>query len=200
VSRVPDVLEPMRGWRAWVVGRVGAQGTGSAPLLGLSAVSWPQEPWPAGRPAVASCRTGHVAPDPGCQCGLHAFRDATDLRTVFLPEPFFAPATVVGPVVAWGTLALHERGWRAQYAYPEALAIVCGWCLTVREEVRTATVAITRSHDIGVVGLCRDCIAPPSPAPGRLRASDVLTALCESYHVPPISLSALESSAAGGPS
>jgi hypothetical protein len=103
-----------------------------------------------------------------------------------------APATVVGPVAGWGRVAMHERGWRAQYAYPEALALVCGWCLTVREEVKAAAVAITLSRDIGITGLCPECVAPLSPAPGRLGAPDVHAALCSRYGVPPIGIGALE--------
>jgi hypothetical protein len=192
MSRVPDAVEPIRGWRAWVIGTRAEQGTGPVPALALRAVLWPQEPWPARRPTIASCHRGHAAPDPACQCGLHAFREATEVRTVFLPDMLLAPATVVGPVVGWGTVALHERGWRAQYAYPEALALVCGWCLTVREEVKTATVAITLSRDIGIAGLCPECVAPLSPASGRFGASDVLAALCSRYGVPPISVGALK--------
>jgi len=192
MSCVPDAVEPVRGWRAWVIGTCGEQRTGPVPAFALRAVSWPQEPWPARRPTIASCRRGHAAPDPACQCGLHAFREAAEVRTVFIPDILFAPATVVGPVAGWGTVALHERGWRAQYAYPEALALVCGWCLTVRAEVKTATVAITLSHDIGIAGLCTECVAPLSPANGRFGAPDVLAALCLRYGVPPISIGALE--------
>jgi hypothetical protein len=200
MSRVPDAVEPIRGWRAWVVGTLGEQGNGPLPALVLRAVAWPQDPWPARRPAVASCHLGHAAPDPGCQCGLHAFREATEVRTVFLPDMLFAPATVVGPVGGWGTLAMHERGWRAQYAYPEALALVCGWCLTIREEVKTATVAIAPCSPTGVVGLCAGCVRPLTPAPGRFSAADVLAVLCSRYEVPPISIGALERITVAGPS
>jgi len=35
---------------------------------------------------------------------------------------------VVGSVSLWGTVVEHERGWRAQFAYPARLRLVCAMC------------------------------------------------------------------------
>ena len=35
---------------------------------------------------------------------------------------------MVGTVALWGTVVEHERGWRARYAYPDRLTLVCSMC------------------------------------------------------------------------
>jgi hypothetical protein len=189
LNRVPDAMEPVFGWRAWALGALLEHNDGPASAIALKSVTWPQEPWPAGRPAVASCHLGHEAPGCVCTCGIHAFRHATDLRTVFQPDILDAPPTVVGPVLGWGTVAMHERGWRAKFAYPEALALVCTRCLARGQMVKTATAAISRHWGI-VVGRCAECGDNSATGPGRFHASDVLRALCSRYGVPPILIGA----------
>jgi hypothetical protein len=189
LNRVPDSIEPVLGWRAWALAALLEHNDGPASAIALKSVTWPQEPWPAGRPAVASCHLGHEAPGGVCTCGIHAFRHATDLRTVFQPDIIDAPPTVVGPVLGWGTVAMHERGWRAKFAYPEALALVCTRCLARGQMVKTATAAISRHWGI-VVGRCAECGDNSATGPGRFHASDVLRALCSRYGVPPILIGA----------
>lgn len=61
---------------------------------------------------------GH-APAEGCDCGLYAFHDLPDAITY---RTALDVTDVVGIVRGWGSLRVHQDGWRAQYA--EILAIV----------------------------------------------------------------------------
>jgi hypothetical protein len=65
----------------------------------------------------------HRSPEPGCTCGVHAIKDPSRLarsgRT----------AAVVGRVAMWGRVIEHSKGYRAEFAYPSRLRLVCSWCL-----------------------------------------------------------------------
>jgi hypothetical protein len=67
----------------------------------------------------------HEAPDIRCSCGIHAARS---LATFDRPRPAWPPPPVIGTVSLWGTVVEHERGWRARYAYPARLGLVCAMC------------------------------------------------------------------------
>jgi hypothetical protein len=73
--------------------------------------------------ARCSARRAHHSPDPSCTCGLYAFKSKTVLRS---PKTWFP---VIGTVSMWGRIVEHERGWRAEHAYPDRLRLVCGECL-----------------------------------------------------------------------
>jgi hypothetical protein len=64
-----------------------------------------------------SPRPSHRAPDPDCECGLHAW---------YAPNSGYARgapgSTVHGAVAAWGRIEAHWHGFRAEYAEPMALA------------------------------------------------------------------------------
>ncbi|MGZ8631401.1 MAG: hypothetical protein ACXWZF_10625 [Actinomycetota bacterium] len=46
-------------------------------------------------------------------------------------RPAWPPAPVVGRVSLWGRTIVHERGWRARFAYPDRLRLVCAVCAWV---------------------------------------------------------------------
>jgi hypothetical protein len=50
-----------------------------------------------------------------------------------MPLHRFPPLPVVGTVSLWGRVIQHERGWRAQFAYPDRLRLVCSACLAIGE-------------------------------------------------------------------
>ncbi len=122
--------EPILGWRAWRLHRMDA---------GLRIV--PTTPRSAWEPRVAihaTCSGSHTreymvynpelakfhrSPEPGCTCGVHAIKDPARLarsgRT----------AAVVGRVAMWGRVIEHTKGYRAEFAYPSRLRLVCSWCL-----------------------------------------------------------------------
>lgn len=116
----PDLIEPIEGYRSWIV-RVHPTGD---PLL---ASPFRRSAWAAGTPATAVCdrRTAsgsrHDIPASGCDCGIYAYRTAT---------PALADAAkarglraVTGSVDLWGDVVRHDDGWRALHAYPRALTV-----------------------------------------------------------------------------
>lgn len=124
---VPVSSEPVAGWRIWNLSE-----DDDGPLL------WPAgsgaDPWPRRRPMEARCaiprflKTGmrrHQAPAPDCRCGVYAGRS---LDVFGRERPAWPPPPVVGRASMWGRIVSHDRGWRAQFAYPQRLRLVCAMC------------------------------------------------------------------------
>jgi hypothetical protein len=124
LGRIERSDEPVQGWRVW----------------NLREDPWQLEPagsgvdaWPPGRAVEARCgaspiltwRHPHSAPDPGCTCGIYG---ATSLAIFDRPRPAWPPPSIVGTVALWGRVIEHERGWRAAFAYPARLRLVCAMC------------------------------------------------------------------------
>ena len=119
--------EAISGWRAWNL----SDGD-PAPLL--RPVGSGVDTWPPRRPVEARCGASplltfgtrrHAAPGVRCGCGIYAGRS---LEALDRHRPAWPPAPVVGTVSLWGTVIEHERGWRAQFAYPSRLRLVCPMC------------------------------------------------------------------------
>lgn len=125
--------EPILGWRAWRL-----HATPAGPRL---VPTTPRPEWPPGEAIRASCTGAHErlylvfnpdlapthrSPEPGCTCGVHAVKDPRRLaRGAHL-------AGVVGRVAMWGRVIEHTKGWRAEFAYPSRLRLICAWCLPRR--------------------------------------------------------------------
>jgi hypothetical protein len=110
--------EPIIAWRAWTLtGRLDGS------RLRLRPVAGRRLPWPPMRAARATCKNGrmHRAPDLACSCGLHGTHDVDPLRRTKNP-------TVVGTVALWGRVIEHDLGYRAEFAYPQRLGLVCLLC------------------------------------------------------------------------
>jgi hypothetical protein len=125
VERADEVVV---GWRTWDVSLDDETGPLLLPVGSGVDVWAPRRPLRArcGVPAVLSLfRRPHEAPDPGCRCGIYAARslDAFDR-----PRPAWPPPPVLGTVSLWGRVIEHERGWRAAFAYPARLRLVCSMC------------------------------------------------------------------------
>ena len=114
------LVEPILGWRTW-----GLAGSRSGKDLMLLPVVGRGRPWRPRAPARAACprRRAHGAiPGLDCRCGLHATHEIDLLRRTRDPA-------VLGRVALWGRVIEHERGYRAQFAYPQRLRLVCHLCL-----------------------------------------------------------------------
>jgi hypothetical protein len=76
--------------------------------------------WPAGGDWLhATCPSGHAAPMPGCDCGVHAWHPRrSSARHVLAPR-----ATVAGIIEAQGPAEVHEDGFRAERARPYAVVL-----------------------------------------------------------------------------
>jgi hypothetical protein len=110
--------EPIVAWRAWALTghRDGAE-------LLLRPVAKRARTWRPREIVEASCRTSrwHEAPDPSCTCGLHGTHGLEVLRKTRCPA-------VLGRVALWGRVIEHEHGFRAQFAYPQRLRLICQFC------------------------------------------------------------------------
>lgn len=110
--------EPIMAWRAWsLTGR--RDGTD----LLLRPVAGRARPWKPLEAAEAVCKHSrmHQAPNPDCSCGLHGTHEVEILRRTRTPA-------VLGRAALWGRVIEHELGYRAQFAYPQLLGLVCQFC------------------------------------------------------------------------
>jgi hypothetical protein len=139
---VPDLIEPLVGWRAWTVER---QGTDDG--LRLTSLYY-RVVWPIGEPLVARCdhpvevEQGNgsvvirdtaphddVVPYPTCRCGVRAGKQLGQVLT-YLPASVLDAGTfltktsvVFGRVNLWGAVEEHEVGFRAEKARPSELFV-----------------------------------------------------------------------------
>ncbi|MCB0868157.1 MAG: hypothetical protein KDB48_05645 [Solirubrobacterales bacterium] len=77
-----------------------------------------------GKPTEAVCANhegSHQAPDPDCDCGLHAYHPWSSKREHL--SLYFRDSQVTGLVAAWGKVEVHGEGFRAQYAKPMAFVL-----------------------------------------------------------------------------
>jgi hypothetical protein len=130
---VPDSTEYYVGWRGWACqtfkpgegitretlsGREKTEiesytNSHAIPIVVLHSPTY-DVLWLPGKPFNALCRNrSDPAPHAGHWCGVHVADDLD--RVVYSGGP-----TVAGLVKAWGRIAKHEHGFRAQYAQPIA--------------------------------------------------------------------------------
>lgn len=64
---------------------------------------------------------GHSAPVDRCLCGLQGYYR---LQHAVAEHVSSRDQSVVGAVLGWGRVYLHEQGWRAEWAQPLALTYV----------------------------------------------------------------------------
>ena len=122
----PTVLvsERLFGVRSW---QLAVDDDGAFRLHGFyESARWKKD----GKTSWARCRLGiqkkrHKAPDGRCSCGLYALHPwNADHCDYIRRPPSTEPLTVVGLVEAWGQVQLHMEGFRAQYARPNAIALI----------------------------------------------------------------------------
>ena len=132
--RAPDYVEPIIGWRAWLV--VDDEGE-----IRLSSVVH-RGVWVPRCELVAKCQrrlvcfprvwrtkpSEHPAPTEACACGIYGVRDAEHAacyltNDLWRYEPLRWPLLhrAIGRVSLWGSVVECKRGWRASYAYPERI-------------------------------------------------------------------------------
>jgi len=148
---IPDYISPIIGYRVWKW-----ENTRLKSLCG--------ERWYAGQSLAARCRAStvvgtivgraeavhdaHEAPQTDCTCGVYASKSLEQLRTTG-----YERYGICGEVYLWGKVVEHERGWRAQLAYPKNLflPLPLGPCRLDEVESRLGTLA-TYGCDIHVLG------------------------------------------------
>jgi hypothetical protein len=117
---IPDYISPVVGYRVW-----------QWDALGLKSLNG--ELWVPSRRLSALCRAtakGFISglprfthdsdqlPHPSCTCGVYAAKTLERLRGCG-----YSRFGVYGEVYLWGSVVEHERGWRAQYAYPKTFVV-----------------------------------------------------------------------------
>jgi hypothetical protein len=61
---------------------------------------------------------------------------------------------VVGTVALWGRLVEHERGYRAEFGYPQRLRLVCRLCFWQRDVAGSVPDVVARMRGGRVLPLC----------------------------------------------
>jgi hypothetical protein len=169
VRRPETVPEALDAWRAWAVVELGGEPR-------LSSLTRPER-WEPYAPVRARCRhPTHRRPRRFCSCGVYAVP-----RPELLAGLGPIAGGAVGQVSLWGRVVEHERGFRAEAAYPARIRLLCVPCLAERtgslpdvvERVERAGVTVLRP-------LCRE----HAPAGSLLRdAREVEDDLCATYAV-----------------
>jgi len=115
--------EPLIAWRKWNLS--------NGDLLSMNG-----EPWLYREPFTAMCAAkktketkkahGELVPSGVCSCGVYAGKTMHLLGGagygISLAEGI-PPGEAWGSVKLWGRVVAHERGYRAQYAYPDRLFV-----------------------------------------------------------------------------
>ena len=161
-GRLPDLIEPIVGFRNWRVFRTGpAAGVLSSPYL---PVLWSE-------PVVrAECRRWrspedllrepHPAPHPDCGCGIRAYQTPTgDFSKVDY-------RAVSGIVTLWGRIEIDRGEMRAELARIEALAVYGRQSRRQQDAVReigsNLGADIVDLHELDVAAATYGAPPPPS--------------------------------------
>ena len=139
------LFEPIDAWRTWTLA-----GSRDGSKVRLLPIAGDGRPWPPRRPASAACTRdrSHHLPELVCTCGLHAVRGPDLLRRTRDPA-------VLGTVALWGRVIEHEDGFRAAFAYPQRLRLVCYLCFSFWGTCEpSACEVVVRHHGGRMVPLC----------------------------------------------
>jgi hypothetical protein len=147
LTEAPLVAGPLFGLRTWrVIAYEGGEAL-SGPLY--------DTPWPAGGDWLrASCPRGHPAPDPDCDCGVHAWHP----RLSSARDVMRVRGVVPGVLEAQGPVEVHEEGFRAQRGRPYALVAMPGRNATLvrRLAERYDAQVIDASRPEALLAWCRE--------------------------------------------
>ncbi|GBC86801.1 hypothetical protein HRbin12_00800 [bacterium HR12] len=186
--------EPIMGWRAW---RLRRRPDG---LLRIAPTT-PRSDWEPGVAIHATCSGAHTreylvynpelvafhrSPEIGCTCGIHAMKDPRRLRR---SRPG-RRAGVVGTIAMWGRVVEHTRGWRAEFAYPARLRLICVWCLWRGDLPGLPTTVLDQGGDL--LPVCPRHRGAPRAAGRELDAQDLQARMLDTYGVELLPVEALE--------
>jgi len=129
VSGAPDYIEPIVGWRAWLV-------VPEDEIFRLRSIVY-DTLWSPHSELVASClhhavrlpwrkHPKHVPPARNCACGIYAAREPEE-AAAYLDGRSWADGLsvhrVIGTVSLWGRVVECTRGWRGSRAYPKKIYV-----------------------------------------------------------------------------
>jgi hypothetical protein len=125
---VPDLIQPLEGWRVWKI-LILPFNYERIPVLRSVILD---TPWMPRRKAVAEHNFDLGAKCQGllkssCSCGVYAFKDPGEAFKYLLSVrdrlAGMSVDTALGTVSLWGKVVECERGYRAQYAYPHHIYV-----------------------------------------------------------------------------
>jgi hypothetical protein len=156
-ERAPDLIEPIVGWRLWLVVADGGYlwlesmlyPTRWSPRRALDARCLPHRRCYFCNPKEVGAFPTHPAPDEDCDCGIYAARSPETLAP-YLDSGYpgrTAVDRVLGRVRLWGKVIAAERGWRGEHAYPDAIYVPSR---TPEQELHKAVELAAGLRDYGV--------------------------------------------------
>jgi len=177
--------EPIEGWRAWRLRRNDEGAIRIAPTT-------PRPDWEPGVQIHATCSAAHTreymvynpelaefhrSPEPGCTCGIHAMKEPIRLRRSRPGKT----AGVIGTVAMWGRVIEHTRGWRAEFAYPARLRLICVWCLWSGRLPGLPDHVLDRGGDL--LPVCEEHLREPKAVGAALQVRTVEGEMLDTYGV-----------------
>lgn len=172
------IAEPVVAWRTWALA-----GSRDGAEVRLMPIVGDTHPWPVREPNHASCalRRRHAGiPEIDCSCGLYGTDRDEVLRRTRSPA-------VLGRVALWGRIVEHALGYRAEYAYPQRLRLVCFVCFWRRGAKAATCDVVVRRRGGRLVPLCGPDLELAArygyPVRDRLPAFDVERTLLATYAV-----------------
>jgi hypothetical protein len=96
----------------------------------------------------------------------------------------------VGPVALWGRVVVHAGGWRAEFAYPQRLGLICPACNITGGPADSHADGVAAYRDGSLVPLCERHLRLARICGSRrfniLSLHWTLAALADGYAVEPI--------------
>ena len=162
--QIPDVAEPIRGYRTWSVEYRESHSFGG-PLSGPFRLtsSFGRGAWKPDDPVIAECgnssidsvdrktrgracgespsrsKEGHY----GYGCGIYSYRDPVRAASYHNPSSF--KNSIWGEILMWGNVYEHEHGYRAQYACVSAIALMKNpWFVKMAE-------GLAKVYEVGLI-------------------------------------------------
>ncbi len=158
---IPDRFDPIVGNRLWRWDRREAGWRLRSFYTNVT--------WPVNHPLVAYCNqyTGltekrwkrrhresggieeRICPIVGCTCGIYALKDTWWPGGIMPGKRAGSDHYAYGRVALWGTVQIHQYGYRAQFAYPIDVHLDQATFTDV-ESARTASTALAEAYGIEV--------------------------------------------------
>jgi hypothetical protein len=96
------------------------------------------------------------------------------------PRPDWEPG-VIGTVAMWGRVIEHTKGWRAEFAYPARLRLICVWCLWSGRLPGLPDHVLDRGGDL--LPVCEEHLREPRAVGTQLEVRPVEGEMLDTYGV-----------------
>ena len=166
MSGAPDYIEPIVGWRTWLV-------VPEHEIFRLRSIVY-DTLWSPHNELVASClhhavrlpwrkHPKHVPPARNCACGIYAAREPEE-AAAYLDGRSWADGLsvhhVIGTVSLWGRVVDCTRGWRGSRAYPKRIYVPPTRAPFWLKAERVEEIALDLDYDVPVELLDADSCDP----------------------------------------